>query len=217
MPDEKRKQEEALNYIFGAYTELTERLSTLLTQLEHNSSSFNHSKKSIVDKQEAASTALLAVMEFINSFPDLKTQSQPLAILHEALVDVWVQRRKSPLFEPAALHNRPPPSIQELRVQSTSVVALHLLMSSGIKKKDAASKVARLLSSAKIAQGSGKPISANTIQQWDSKSDSFIQQRVKNAKETLIVPIPWKSNPQKALETATEIIETLKNQDIPPS
>lgn len=216
MSDRKLEQETVDNQ-FADYWAVTIRLSTLQMQLERVSNCFDTSERGNRDKQEAASEALVAVLDFLSSFPDMKPFIRPLFNLNEALVDVLANRRISPMLEPDAHHHRPLQSMQELRAQSAAVICFRLIMKSGTKKMEAAQKVAELFSSRKIAQGSGKPVSANTILEWDSKPNAFIQERLKNAFEGAAKLGVENFNHQKALEISRSILDGLNKQDIPPA
>jgi hypothetical protein len=152
-----------LNYLADRTREFAEHLQNSKIAL---------SKGGQGDRLAGAFSALVAAVEFINSFDQFRSErlAQPFVILSHAVMDV-LSGTQSDLFHVARSSNRPPLQQEMLHGRMMAAVCMEMFMKAGMSRKDAADKVSRKLAliSSRDLLSPGRPITGAKVAHWRDK------------------------------------------------
>jgi hypothetical protein len=206
MPDAAEIASPQKDSITDHYGNLCEALQSIETAVEANT----------LDQLEAGKMALVAVLTFLNSDPEivLKGSNRSLSIVLRTLNDVLGGGRPALLFERPSKGGAPNyQSDTVLRAQI--VLALELLLKAGLSRDEAGAWVARQLEKSKIRRAKGKhgSITAKEILRWRSEKGGKAPSGFDAAftkLERRISRHDWPNEPKTAKQRAAALIHALK-------
>jgi hypothetical protein len=113
----------------------------------------------------SAFVALTSVIEFLSSVDPDPAMLVPLRQLHYALADLD-RGKVVPLLSPTKISGRPPDSLSHDAFRAAVASAMDVMVAAKINKKEAASEVAKELSSLGYRDLTGGRITATMVEGW---------------------------------------------------
>ncbi len=176
-------------------------------------SAIRRSRGGVENQRQAMLEALLAAMDFIDAFPDLKPLTLPLSDLRDALIDSHrgMKSKQSDLLFTKEAGNKGL-SEAEMDIRAFAVAALEALLEVGEREEDSETRVAREFSAAGVKMGreTARNLTASTLHNWRSNArghgdDLYTRARVSGLRAAAVAAGRWPATVQAAKDFAHEI------------